>query len=785
MAPPLLSEGLCFMRISIFKKIFISQLVLIVFASGVISLASYFFMVRLYNNSQNNTLRVISSTTAMKVATQIAELRATIKEIAEAREVALYAQKYQELLLARHLARYQEKFPVLSYVDKEGNQAFRLVNGHASETSDNLSDQEVFKASLAAPNQAILGDIVFDPVSQAKTLRFAYTRIDYFGDQFLGLLLGQAPLAKVIAPFSNCVSDKSGFCRVVAPDGKILSDPDPKNIMQKLVITDQNIGQLFAKAATEPDGQLHHARLNGEDCYFAVSLIPGTPWLAMSALTSRQYTAVPRLFRNFSILLFLGLLLLASSSTFLLARNITSPIQKLAQASIAMAKGDFAQRVDAGKDEIGDLAESFNAMAVKLDAAMTREKQSLAAEAAARMNAELADQHKTEFLSKVSHELRTPLNIVLGMAELMEDDAPSGKLRPEVTAIKEAGRNLLQLIDGILDFSHLENGTMALVTAPFDLYAILDRLKKKYAPLAKAKGLSLLYANPEAVPTTVVGDEGRISQVLENLLDNAIKFTEHGEISLRVRPLGLKAMGDQHIIHLRFEVADTGHGIPLEQQGAMFESFKQFEPYATRKTGGLGIGLTLCQQFIELMHGKIGMKSEPGKGSVFFVDIDLPVAKEGADPAAALAASSSESEQGATKQANMRKTMNILIAEDNPVNQKLLRLMLEMHGHHARVTADGKEAVAVYQSEDIDLILMDVQMPGMNGFEATTTIRELEKGTGRHVPIIAVTAHVMPGYKDDCLNAGMDNYLSKPFRMQELFAVIEETLAQLNTPALD
>ncbi|MFH1020533.1 MAG: hypothetical protein V1782_08000, partial [Pseudomonadota bacterium] len=178
------------MRISIFKKIFISQLALVIFASGVISLASYFFMVRMYNESQNDTLRILSSATATKIATDIAQYRTTIKEIAEAREVALYAQKYQELLLARHLARYQEQFPVLSYVDKEGTQEFRLVNGQAGETSENLAGLEVFRAALAAPNQAILGDVVPDPVSQAPVLRFAYARVDYFGDQFLGLILG-------------------------------------------------------------------------------------------------------------------------------------------------------------------------------------------------------------------------------------------------------------------------------------------------------------------------------------------------------------------------------------------------------------------------------------------------------------------------------------------------------------------------------------------------------------------------------------------------------------------
>ncbi|MFA6499169.1 MAG: response regulator [Desulfurivibrionaceae bacterium] len=770
------------MRISIFKKIFISQLALIIIASGVISLASYFFMVRLYNDSQNDTLRIISSSTAMRVSNKIAQHRATLKEIAEAREISLYAQKFQELLLAKHLGRYQEQFPVLAYVNQEGNQEFRLVNGQASEALDNLAGLEVFRASLAAPNQAILGEVVFDPALKTQTLQFAYARVDYFGDQFLGLILGQTPLAQVIAPANSCIATQKGYCRIVAPNGLILGDPEQKNIMQPLVINNQNLGQLFAKAAAEPHGQIQHAMVNGEDCYFALSLIPGTSWLTMSVLPFQQYTAVPRLFRNFSIFLFIGLLLLASIFTFFLAQSITSPIHKLAQASVAMAKGDFAQRVTAGKDEIGDLAESFNTMSEQLGASINREKQLLVAEASARLKAELADQHKSEFLSRISHELRTPLNIVLGMAELLEKGKLFGKSPDELTAIKEAGQNLLQLINGILDFSHLENGTMSLVPAPFDLYAVIGKMKKKFEPIAESKGLALFCEETAIVPTTVVGDEGRICQVLENLLDNAIKFTEHGDVSLRVRPLGLKAVNDQHLIHLRFEVADTGSGIPLEQQTAMFESFKQFDSSATRKTGGLGIGLTISQQLIELMHGKIGMKSAPAKGSTFFVDLDLPVAKEGADPAT-LEAMVPGNANGATAQDSMGKGMKILIAEDNPVNQKLLRLMLEMHGHHARVTSDGKEAVAVFQSEEVDLVLMDVQMPGMNGFEATATIRELEKGTGRHVPIIAVTAHVMPGYKEECLNAGMDNYLAKPFRMQELFGIIEETLAQLNDQA--
>jgi len=770
------------MRISIFKKIFISQFALIIIASGCISLASYLFMVRLYNESQNETLRIISSATAMRVSNKVAQHRAILKEVAESREVALYAQKFQELLLAKHLSRHREQFPVLAYVNQEGAQEFRLVNGQTSEDLDTLAGQKIFRTALAAPNQVILGEVVLDPVLKTYALQFAYARIDYFGDQFLGLIFGQAPLAGIVAPAANCISTNKGYCLIVAQDGRILSTPEPKNVLQPVVVDATNLGSLFAKAEIETHGQIRHAVVNGEECYFSVSLIPGTSWLVMSVLPSRQYHAVPTLFRNFSIGLFLALLLLAGIITFFLARSFTSPIRKLALASTALAQGDFAQRVDAGTDEIGDLALSFNSMAEQLGAFVAREKQLLAAEAAARLKAELADQHKSEFLSKISHELRTPLNIVLGMAELLDKGAQEGKSSQEVFAIKEAGQNLLQLIDGILDFSRLESGTISLTPAPFDLFAILGRLKKKYEPAAKAKGLTLLAAESEAVPTTVVGDEGRIFQVLENLLDNAIKYTEHGEISLRVRPLTLKASNDGHIIHLRFEVADTGCGIPLEQQTAMFESFKQIDPYATRKAGGLGIGLAISQQLIDLMHGKISMKSEPGQGSTFYVDLDLPVAKEAAS-SATLEKEPEIHASETTEHTSGGKRMNILVAEDNPVNQKLLRLMLEMHGHHVLVTADGKEAVAVFQSEHIDLVLMDVQMPGMNGFEATATIRELEKPTGNHVPIIAVTAHVMPGYKEECLKAGMDNYLSKPFRMQELFAIIDETLAQLNNPA--
>lgn len=572
------------MRLSLFKKIFLSQLALLIFASGVVSLAGYFLMAQLYSLHQNETLRIFSSSTAGEIAARIVRHRAALKETAEIGEIPLPAKE---------------------------NQGPIPADIHGEEAPDSLAGPEMLQALLPALTQPAFAEVALNPLQQARALLSVYTQSDYFDEQFLGPLLWQKPQTKV-----------------VAPDGRILLDSEPKNIGKQLVLGNQDLARLFAKAQAEPGGRLKHALLNGEDCYFAVSLIPDTPWLAMSVLPARQYTVVPRLLRNFSLLLFFAPLLLGGIVSFFLTRGITAPVRKLVQAGAAMAKGNFALRASAGKDETGALAEAFNTLAGKLWAARNREKQLLAAEKSARLMAGLADRHKTEFLAKINHELRTPLNFVLGLADRLAEGEPAGQPRPEIAPLREAGRNLGRLIDAVLDFSRLENSALSLAPAPFDLYAILGRLKRKYEPAAKAKGLTILDAEPEAVPTKVVGDEARIVQVLENLLDNAIKFTEHGNISLRVRPLGLKASNDQHIIHLRFEVADTGCGIAPEQQAAMFEPFAQAEAFAPGSAGGLGIGLALCRLLVELMQGKIGLKSEPGQGSTFFVELDLPVAKE-------------------------------------------------------------------------------------------------------------------------------------------------------------
>ncbi|MGV1099002.1 response regulator [Thiovibrio sp. JS02] len=764
------------MRFPIGKKIFISHLALVSIATALLSLASYFFMARLFNDSQNEQMRILASTTASAVAGRVEKHADLLKEIAEAPEVRRYAEKYQELFLAKHLARHKDQFSYLSYVDEQGHEEVSSLGGELFSVLRDHSTSRIFQESLAAPNRTHLAGVVFEPVLQRHVVRFSYVNQGYFGDRFQGMILAHADLEAFVGPCGNCSMQKKGTCIVVDQDGTILTDLGGKEAAPSLTLADTDIASLLAAAERNDPSPPRQGVFQGVESVFTLAPVENTTWSVLFVLPLADYTAVPRLIRNLSLLILSGLVILASISTYFITQGITTPIHKLVMASEAMAKGIFDQKVEAENDEIGDLALSFNSMAEKLNNSINREKQLLAAEASARLAAELADQHKTEFLSRMSHEFRTPLSIVIGMAELLLHGGLDEKERENALSIQEAGRDLLNLIDGILDFSRLENGTMQLSKAPFDLYRMLEKLKLKYLPAARHKGLDLYYIEPVAVPRMVYGDVSRIFQIFENLLDNAIKFTEQGEVVIRIRPLGFFSSDNgAQIIQLRFEVTDTGCGIPLDQQSAMFESFRQMGPYSTRKMRGLGLGLSLARHLADLMDGSLGMKSDPGKGSTFFVDLKLPVVLEGAGELFPQTGQGSPEETG--NSACPLKKLRVLVVEDNPINQKFLRLMLQILGHQVIMVADGKEAVAAFKSEAVDLILMDVQMPGMNGFEATGLIREIEAAEGRHVPIIAVTAHALPGYREKCLKAGMDSYLAKPFRMHDLCAAIRESVA--------
>ncbi|GAC1603701.1 MAG: hypothetical protein NVS4B10_16350 [Myxococcales bacterium] len=443
-----------------------------------------------------------------------------------------------------------------------------------------------------------------------------------------------------------------------------------------------------------------------------------------------------------------------------LAGQISRRVARLRDVSALLGAGRLDVGIeDPARDELGELAGSFNRMVSSLRAA--RE-----ATEAGRAAAEEANRAKSEFLANMSHEIRTPMNGVIGMSELLLDTPLSEQQREFCRMVLSSAETLMVVINDILDFSKIEAGRMALDPAPFRLRERLADLGRMLGLRAAEKGLDLVVDVAAEVPDALVGDFPRLSQVLVNLVGNAIKFTEEGKVVLRAA-LDARRGSDATV---RFSVADTGVGIPPERQQAIFQPFTQADSSTTRRFGGTGLGLTISARMVEMMGGRIEVDSEPGRGSTFRFPVRFALQATAAVPqlAAAGAAGNPESPPKAH-----RPALRVLLAEDSLVNQVLAAGLLQKRGHAVVLAANGREAVERFGQGAFDLVLMDVQMPEMSGFEATAAIRKLERARGGRVPIVGVTAYAMKGDRERCLAAGMDAYVTKPIRPAELFAAID------------
>ena len=373
-----------------------------------------------------------------------------------------------------------------------------------------------------------------------------------------------------------------------------------------------------------------------------------------------------------------------------------------------------------------------------------------------------AERVKSEFVANMSHEVRTPLNGIIGMTDLILDSGLTAEQADCLRMVKVSSDSLLSLINEVLDFSKIEAGKFQLDKTPFGLRRLVEDTLKSLEGMARTRNLELrTRINPD-LPPTLVGDPRRLQQVLLNLVGNAIKFTDAGSVEVVVE--AQSSSPADAVLH--FQVVDTGIGIAREQQGLIFEPFRQADGTSSRRHGGTGLGLAICSRMVSLMEGRIWLESDPGKGSTFHFTARFGVA------ASERAVAPEPLQRPVAGDAARPTGLRVLLVEDNLVNQKLACRILENSGNRVTCAGNGREALDAYGADTFDLILMDIQMPLMDGLEAAAELRKMEKTLGRYTPILALTANAMQGDRERCLAAGMDGYIAKPIRIVEFFQAI-------------
>jgi signal transduction histidine kinase/AmiR/NasT family two-component response regulator len=382
------------------------------------------------------------------------------------------------------------------------------------------------------------------------------------------------------------------------------------------------------------------------------------------------------------------------------------------------------------------------------------------------LNAGAATRAKDEFLANLSHEVRTPLNAIIGLIRLLRKTTLSDEQTSYVQLMDSSAAALLELLNDVLDFSKIEAGKLALESVGFSILQWAEDTVTPHALQAGTQGVKLHLDLDPALPADLLGDPGRLRQVLVNLLSNAVKFTKSGGIQVKIMRLANRSHDPEGVIHLGVKVRDTGIGMSKEQQAHIFDAFTQADASTTRRYGGTGLGLAICQRLVTAMGGKLSVRSEVGKGSEFRFYVPVrqatSVDKQMTEPMALDASHWSK--------------LRVLVAEDQAINQLLIRKLLEGTGCELSLVSDGEQAIAHWQSRPVDLILMDVQMPVMDGMAATMEIRKREKQRGSYTRIIALTAHAMAGDQERCLAAGMDGYVTKPVSMEALNECVRHVL---------
>jgi signal transduction histidine kinase/ActR/RegA family two-component response regulator len=658
-----------------------------------------------------------------------------------------------------------------------------------------IRDREFFRRAIST-RSPVVSDVIWDQV-HGEPVIYVCTPVVRRDGSIAGVVAGSLPIRtfqfahrkEQAGRFSVVIVDGAGQVVYAAGEGT----PTPLQSLEHTPLLDA-ARRVAGNAAFRVDdtdasgGRMSWLVSADTSSLTGWRVMLRQPWAEVYLQTEMQY-----LLTSLCLLAVFGLCLPLAR---LLSLNFTRPLEVLLSAFRAFSSNnarlpEVPLRDDAPA-ELAELLQDFGQVAGRLSqsyaelqaalaererlngelqeamASLDRRIAARTAElAAAKTRAEDANRAKSEFLANMSHEIRTPINGVLGSLHLLKSTQLEEAQRQDLQVATTAAQALLAVINDILDFSRVEAGRMELERAPFSVGDCAGEAITILGLAARDKGLDLEARLDRAIPPAVIGDHARLRQVLLNLLNNAIKFTPKGSVRLEAK---LVSSGAGAAV-VEFRVSDTGIGISEAKQKIIFEPFRQADGSVNRRYGGTGLGLAICSRLIALMGGSLQVGSRVGEGSSFWFTLTWPIA--GGKPA-------DGREADHAGRGSARRALNILVAEDNPVNQRIAQRLLERSGHRVSVAADGLQALSQVETHVYDVVFMDVQMPGIDGLEATRAIRRAEETRGGHIPIIAMTANALNGDREKCLDVGMDGYLSKPIDPLRLRTEIETVLDRLS-----